>query len=677
MFVDVDVVGREWKVCGGNPSLWRRTSYTFCRLTTLKEELIIQRRLLDTPSLHISLCSNPVHLRSHRNHRILICHSDRHHGDPALCLRLDQRHGSLHVKGLLRYRAIVSSVWPLLTLPGIQIDAVYHTALVFNNIEYFFGAGVQTCRPGATHHGRPMEIIPMGTTQLPLDVVLDYLESLKDVYTPESYDLFAHNCNNFTNDFSMFLLGKGIPDHITSLPKRVLDTPFGQMLRPQLDASMRSVTQAPVSSRSMPATHAPVSAAHRASNGVPSPAVNGTSSVHPTPYGKVVAVTSLSALEKHLQNASSTAATIFFTSSTCAPCKLAYPTFDSLAEQHPHALFVKVDINAAQDIASRYQIRATPTFMTFSRGDKRDEWAGAEPSLLKSNVDSVLRYTFPPHPHTLLAVPTLQYGSLKPVTYGKVPPLDKLVAKLGEVGRDPQLTALKSFVAIRNKDAREATLPDLPAIGSTMQTKVLSLPVELRFAAIDLLRCAMIDPRVSGYFAEEQQHPKTIPTLLKHVNELSECPHSLRLVTIHLACNLFTSPLYVKEITKPDSELATLLSQLITSSLLDVSHPSVRVASAWLAFNLAATNYRVRREEQTEALAEGLQVELAASVIETLGSEDNEEAVKALLLMLGYLVYCAPQDGELLDLCKALDAKAVVGASKGQVKLAKEVQSLL
>jgi len=41
LFVDVDVVGREWKVCGGNPSLWRRISYTFCRLTTLKEELII------------------------------------------------------------------------------------------------------------------------------------------------------------------------------------------------------------------------------------------------------------------------------------------------------------------------------------------------------------------------------------------------------------------------------------------------------------------------------------------------------------------------------------------------------------------------------------------------------------------------------------------------------------
>ncbi len=279
----------------------------------------------------------------------------------------------------------------------------------------------------------------MGTTQLPLDVVLDYLESLKDVYTPESYDLFAHNCNNFTNDFSMFLLGKGIPDHITSLPKRVLDTPFGQMLRPQIDASMRSVTQAPMPPRSMPATHAPSSAAHRVTNGGPPPVANGATSAQPTPYGSVVAVTSLSILEKHLQNAAGTAATVFFTSSTCAPCKLAYPTFDSLAELYPDALFVKTDINAAHDIASRYQIRATPTFMTFSRGDKRDEWTGADPSVLKANVESVLQHTFPPHPHTLLAVPTLQYGSLKAVTYGKVPPLDKLIAKLGKVGRDSQL----------------------------------------------------------------------------------------------------------------------------------------------------------------------------------------------------------------------------------------------
>lgn len=68
---------------------------------------------------------------------------------------------------------------------GVHIDAVYHTAVVFGGIEYFFGAGVQTTYPGATHHGRPMEVISMGRTDLPLEIILEYLESLKQVYTVE------------------------------------------------------------------------------------------------------------------------------------------------------------------------------------------------------------------------------------------------------------------------------------------------------------------------------------------------------------------------------------------------------------------------------------------------------------------------------------------------------------
>lgn len=556
---------------------------------------------------------------------------------------------------------------------GIQIDAVYHTSLVFNKIEYFFGAGVQTCYAGTTHHGQPIEIIPMGITHLPLETVLEYLDSLKQIYTPESYDLFAHNCNNFTNDFAMFLVGKGIPDHITSLPKRVLETPFGQMLKPQIDASMRSVTQAPVPAQNVPPANGGRSTAPAAN---PPAVAKGNPAVATAPFGQVVNVTSLSALDKHMQTAKSTATTIFFTSSTCAPCKLAYPTFDSLAGQHPHALFVKVDINSAQDVASRYQIRATPTFMTFSRGTKVDEWTGADPSLLKANAERVIQQTFPPHPHTLVRVPTLQYGSLKPVTYSKVPPLDKLVAKLGTGGRDESLIALRRFIEKRAADPREAALPDLEAIGEAFRTNVLALPVEVRFAAVDLLRCAMIDPRISGFFAEEQSTP-TVTALVRHVNDSQDCPHNLRLVTVHLACNLFTSSLYTKELMRSDSELAALLAQLITSSLLDVSHPTIRVAAAWLAFDLAVSNYRIRREEGLEALTEGLQVELAASLVETLGTEENVEAMKGMMLALGYLVYCAPVDSEVVDLCKALDARGVVGGCKGNETLAREVTSLL
>jgi hypothetical protein len=68
---------------------------------------------------------------------------------------------------------------------GTQIDAVYHTSIVLDGIEYYFGQGVQTSRAGATHHGRPMEVIKLGQTALPIEVILEYLESLKEIYTAE------------------------------------------------------------------------------------------------------------------------------------------------------------------------------------------------------------------------------------------------------------------------------------------------------------------------------------------------------------------------------------------------------------------------------------------------------------------------------------------------------------
>jgi hypothetical protein len=68
---------------------------------------------------------------------------------------------------------------------GIQIDAVYHTSIVIDGIEYYYGGGIQTCRAGTTHHGRPMEVVKLGQTSLPLEIILEYLESLKTIYTAE------------------------------------------------------------------------------------------------------------------------------------------------------------------------------------------------------------------------------------------------------------------------------------------------------------------------------------------------------------------------------------------------------------------------------------------------------------------------------------------------------------
>lgn len=70
-------------------------------------------------------------------------------------------------------------------LTGTQIDAIYHTSLVLNGVEYFFGQGIQTAAPGSTHHGQPIEKQHMGRTELPVDVIEEYITSLGEIYTPE------------------------------------------------------------------------------------------------------------------------------------------------------------------------------------------------------------------------------------------------------------------------------------------------------------------------------------------------------------------------------------------------------------------------------------------------------------------------------------------------------------
>lgn len=469
-----------------------------------------------------------------------------------------------------------------------------------------------------------MEIVQMGRTELDVETILSYLESLKGVYTHESYDLFHHNCNNFTNDFAMFLVGKGIPDHITGLPETVLATPLGPIIKAQIDQSMRSITQAAVPPENNPTIQAQRAAQHE--NGAPveivgrpptdghqgkatvarsksksqSATTSTASSVQATQaeaaeakkhprklevrktaqadekattqpndhpkkhpkklevrtFGTVQNVTQTALLESLLSSAKELCAVIFFTSSTCAPCKAAYPTYDTLAAENPKVPFIKVDINQAHDIAMKYSIRVTPTFMTFFKGKKDNEWTGANPTQLRSNVDMLVQQTG--HPHTLLKVPTLQYGSLKAITYTKIPPLDKLTAKMGAKATDPAVVALKKLISERTTSgAKEAPLPDLPMCARFLRNAPSQLPLDALFTVYDLLRCALLDPRVSGWFAEESApgDSETISFLLSHVLSHIEdetCPYNLRLVTVQLACNLFSTALFTKTIMNPE-----------------------------------------------------------------------------------------------------------------------------
>lgn len=570
---------------------------------------------------------------------------------------------------------------------GIHIDAVYHTAIVFGGVEYFFGQGVHTCYPGSTHHGRPMEVIKLGQTSLPLEVILEYLESLKAIYTTEvcsisqihyplalvitgtnidqSYDLFLHNCNNFSNDFAMFLVGQGIPGHITSLPQTVLNTPFGRMLKPQLDSAMRSMTQAPVPPQSIAKPRTTTT----------STTTNNTAAVPMRASGKVHNVTSVQALTDLLKSAGSSCAIIFFTSATCAPCRLAYPAYDDLArEAASKATLIKVDITQAPDIAGQYAIRVTPTFITFLKGSQQESWSGADPAQLLAKVRALVDAAFPPHPHQRLRLPTLLAASSQPVLFTKIPPLDKVTSKLGVLARDPGLEGVVRFIRARQVDgAKEAPLPDLPAFRTFLRKSLSELPVEARFASYDVFRMLAVDARGAGFFASES-HCETILALVEHVNALTlaSCPYNLRLVALQACCNCFSTPIFQNQ-SLQDDRLSDALLTLVSTSLAERQHATVRVTAASAALNMATCVSRARTATAAAAaqptqsgggVSEGIQVGLAAALLEALAAEqESTEAIRGLVLAVARLAYCAPEGGEVLDLCRAMDAASVLSAA--------------
>jgi thioredoxin-like negative regulator of GroEL len=63
------------------------------------------------------------------------------------------------------------------------------------------------------------------------------------------------------------------------------------------------------------------------------------------------------------------------------------PIVEKLSEQHTAVKFYKVDVDAANDIASAYGIRAMPTFMGFKSGKKLSTVLGARPAEIQVSCE--------------------------------------------------------------------------------------------------------------------------------------------------------------------------------------------------------------------------------------------------------------------------------------------------
>ena len=76
--------------------------------------------------------------------------------------------------------------------------------------------------------GQPTKVLDLGTTEIPEDMFMELLQDIAPRFTMSTYDVFNHNCNNFTDEVAQLVLGEGIPKDIVDLPKEFLATPMGK-----------------------------------------------------------------------------------------------------------------------------------------------------------------------------------------------------------------------------------------------------------------------------------------------------------------------------------------------------------------------------------------------------------------------------------------------------------------
>ncbi|ORX94992.1 thioredoxine 2 [Basidiobolus meristosporus CBS 931.73] len=79
-----------------------------------------------------------------------------------------------------------------------------------------------------------------------------------------------------------------------------------------------------------------------------------------------------------------------FFATWCGPCKLVAPKFEKLSDEHPEAVFVKVDVDELPDVAANASVRAMPTFHIYKDGQKVAEVVGANPAKLIETVKATL-----------------------------------------------------------------------------------------------------------------------------------------------------------------------------------------------------------------------------------------------------------------------------------------------
>ncbi|XP_048852373.1 thioredoxin-like [Brienomyrus brachyistius] len=93
--------------------------------------------------------------------------------------------------------------------------------------------------------------------------------------------------------------------------------------------------------------------------------------------------------DQALQDAGIKLVVVDFTATWCGPCRKIGPYFTKLSEmpEFQDVIFLKVDVDDAQEVATSCEVRCMPTFQYYKNRAKVHEFSGADEQQLLANLE--------------------------------------------------------------------------------------------------------------------------------------------------------------------------------------------------------------------------------------------------------------------------------------------------
>ncbi|CAG7822039.1 unnamed protein product [Allacma fusca] len=90
--------------------------------------------------------------------------------------------------------------------------------------------------------------------------------------------------------------------------------------------------------------------------------------------------------DNQLKEAGTKLIVVDFYATWCGPCKIIAPKLEEMAQQFTDVIFLKVDVDECEEVASSYNITCMPTFMFFKKGEKVDDFSGANADKIRDYI---------------------------------------------------------------------------------------------------------------------------------------------------------------------------------------------------------------------------------------------------------------------------------------------------